>query len=112
MKETRDILTLFEALSNYEIFTPPKVARSMLDLLPQDVWSNPQLTFLDPCTKSGVFLRECFFRLESGLREQGSIRGKDGLNYNLNDFKQRTTHILKNMLFGISPFHLGTSFIW
>jgi site-specific DNA-methyltransferase (adenine-specific) len=102
MKETRDILTLFEALSNYEVFTPPRIARDILDLLPESVWTNPNLKFLDPCTKSGVFLRECFFRLESGLRGKSIHKAEDGIEYDLNDFKQRTTHILKNMLYGIS----------
>lgn len=102
MKETRDILTLFEALSNHEVFTPPRTARELLDMLPSGVWSDPNLRFLDPCAKSGVFLRECFFKLEEGLKGKGVFKAIDGIDYDLNDFKQRTRHILKNMLFGIA----------
>lgn len=102
MKETKDILTLFESLSNHEIFTPPRIARQVLDLLPQNVWSDPSLKFLDPATKSGVFLREMFFRLEDGLKGKGKYIAEDGIEYDLDDFKQRTKHILKNMLYGIA----------
>jgi site-specific DNA-methyltransferase (adenine-specific) len=102
MKESRDILSLFEALSNYEVFTPPRVARSMLDMLPEAVWSNPELKFLDPCTKSGVFLREIFYRLYEGLKDKGIHEGSDGVTYDLDDHHQRINHILKNMVYGIA----------
>ena len=58
-----DVLTCLANLSNDEVFTPPEIANSMLDLLPQELFSNPNSTFLDPCTKSGVFLREIVKRL-------------------------------------------------
>lgn len=102
MKETRDILTLFEALSNHEIFTPPKVARDILECLPPELWQDPDATLLDPCAKSGVFLREALFRFDQGLREKGKHRAKDGKVYDLSNFHERTTHILKNMLYGIA----------
>jgi site-specific DNA-methyltransferase (adenine-specific) len=102
MKETRDILTLFEALSSYEVFTPPRVARSMLDLLPADVWSKPEYKFLDPATKSGVFLREIFYRLYDGLDTKGKFRADDGVTYDLDDPQERINHILKNMIYGVS----------
>lgn len=101
MKESRDILTLFEALSSHEVFTPPRVARAMLDLLPEELWSDPTIRLLDPCTKSGVFLREAFFRFFSSL-PKGEHIGHDGLVYDLGDAKQRINHILKNMLYGIA----------
>lgn len=110
MKESKDILSLFEALSNYEIFTPPRVARDMLDLLPSELWSDPSIRLLDPCTKSGVFLREAFWRFHAGLAGAGAHRGHDGLEYNLNDAQQRTNHILKNMLYGIAISEL-TSYV-
>lgn len=53
-----DVLSCLANLSNDEVFTPPVVANRMLDLLPPDLWSNPQATFLDPACKTGVFLRE------------------------------------------------------
>jgi site-specific DNA-methyltransferase (adenine-specific) len=64
-----DILDCLAQLSNDEVPTPPKIARSMLDLLPPAVWSNPDYKWLDPCCKSGVFLREIAARLLVGLAE-------------------------------------------
>ena len=62
-----DILTCLANLSNDEVFTPPEVANSMLDLLPQALFSDPDTKFLDPACKSGVFLREIAKRLLTGL---------------------------------------------
>ncbi len=106
MKESNDILVLFEALNNHEIFTPPSLANKMLDLLPSDVWNNPELKFLDPCAKSGVFLREMFFRLFEGLKDKGQHKAHDGKTYNLNNKQERIDHILKNMLYGIATSEL------
>jgi len=88
MKESRDILTLFEQLNSHEVFTPPRVARSMLDLLPQEIWSDPSIRILDPCVKSGVFLREAMYRLIDGLTGKGKHIGHDGIEYDLDAGKQ------------------------
>ncbi len=85
-----DVLSCIANLSNDEVFTPPEVANAMLDTLPQDLFSNPDTVFLDPCCKSGVFLREIAKRLLKGLENQYP------------DLQERTTHIFKNQLFGIS----------
>ena len=53
-----DVLSCIANLSNDEVFTPPEVVNNMLDLLPQELFANPDTTFLDPATKTGVFLRE------------------------------------------------------
>lgn len=53
-----DVLDCLSSLSNDEVFTSPKLANQMLDLLPSDIWQNSKATFLDPVCKSGVFLRE------------------------------------------------------
>ena len=58
-----DILDCLAQLSNDEVPTPPKLARAMLDLLPDEVWSKPDFVWLDPFSKSGVFLREIATRL-------------------------------------------------
>lgn len=52
-----DVLSCIANLSNDEVFTPPEVANAMLDLLPQELFCDPDTTFLDPACKSGVFLR-------------------------------------------------------
>ena len=62
-----DVLTCLANLSNDEVFTPPTVVNDMLDLLPSELWSDPKTTFLDPVSKSGVFLREITKRLDKGF---------------------------------------------
>lgn len=58
-----DVLSCLANLSNDEVFTPPEVANAMLDMLPQELFSNPDTTFLDPSCKSGVF----YVKLQKGL---------------------------------------------
>ena len=88
--KNHDVLTCIANLSNDEVFTPPEVANAMLDLLPQELFSDPSTTFLDPGCKSGVFLREIAKRLLKGLE---SIYP---------DLQERTDHIFKEQLFGIA----------
>lgn len=85
-----DVLSCIANLSNDEVFTPPEVANAMLDLLPQELFSNPNTTFLDPACKSGVFLREIAKRLIIGLEPVYP------------DLQERTDHIFKKQLFGIA----------
>ena len=63
-----DILDCLAQLSNDQVPTPPKVARAMLDILPLHEWSEPNYRWLDPCCKSGVFLREIASRLLAEYR--------------------------------------------
>lgn len=85
-----DILECLANLSNDEVFTPPKVANEMLDLLPQELFQNPDATFLDPACKSGVFLREIAKRLLAGLKDK------------IPDLQERADHIFTKQLFGIA----------
>lgn len=85
-----DILDCIANLSSDEVFTPPAVANMILDLLPQEVWTNPALRFLDPGCKSGVFLREAAKRLMKGLETA------------IPDEALRREHIFRNMLHGIA----------
>ena len=85
-----DVLSCLANLSNDEVFTPPEVANAMLDMLPQELFSNPDTTFLDPACKSGVFLREIAKRLISGLEVQ------------IPDLQKRIDHIFHKQLFGIA----------
>lgn len=83
-----DILDVIAALSSDAVPTPPVLARALLDILPNDVWSNPNYRWLDPATKSGSLLREAGRRLMTGLAEWEP------------DPTKRANHILRNMLFG------------
>ena len=85
-----DVLSCLANLSNDEVFTPPKLANDILDLLPAELWQNPDAKFLDPVSKSGVFLREMAKRLMVGLEQK------------IPDKQERINHILKNQLFGIA----------
>lgn len=84
-----DILDCISNLSSDEVFTPPSVVNQVLDLLPLEVWTNPNLKFLDPACKSGVFLREAAKRLITGLVSV------------IQDEEARRKHIFQNMLYGI-----------
>lgn len=93
-----DVLTCIANLSNDEVFTPPEFANRMLDTLAEawaanrdgaDIWGNSSVKFLDPFTKSGVFLREITSRLIKGLANE------------IPDLQERVNHILIKQVFGI-----------
>ncbi len=85
-----DVLSCLANLSNDEVFTPPSLVNDILDLLPTDLWSNPNAKFLDPVSKSGVFLREMAKRLMKGLETQ------------IPDKQERINHIFSKQLYGIA----------
>lgn len=85
-----DVLSCLANLSNDEVFTPPEVANAMLDMLPQELFSDPNMKFLDPACKSGVFLREIAKRLNNGLEDT------------IPDLQERIDHIFQNQLYGIA----------
>ena len=85
-----DVLSCLANLSNDEVFTPPDVANQMLDLLPEDIWKNEKTKFLDPVSKSGIFLREITKRLIKGLEDK------------IPNLEKRINHIFQNQLYGIA----------
>ncbi len=85
-----DVLSCLANLSNDEVFTPPRVVNDMLDMLPQELFENPDTTFLDPACKTGVFLREIAKRLIKGLESQ------------MPNLQERLDHIFHKQLFGIA----------
>jgi hypothetical protein len=98
-----DVLTCIANLSNDEVFTPPEFANRMLDTLAAawaadrdgaNLWADKTVRFLDPCTKSGVFLREVASRLNKGLAEA------------MPNLEQRVNHILTKQVFGIGITYL------
>ena len=93
-----DVLTCIANLSNDEVFTPPEFANRMLDTLAEawaannkgaNIWADKTVKFLDPCTKSGVFLREITSRLTQGLENE------------IPNLEKRVNHILTRQVFGI-----------
>lgn len=84
-----DVLSCLANLSNDEVFTPPKLVGDILNMLPQELFTNKETTFLDPVSKSGVFLREIAKRLMIGLETE------------IPDQQERINHIFKNQIFGI-----------
>ena len=93
-----DVLTCIANLSNDEVFTPPEFANRMLDTLAEawaadndgaSIWADSSVRFLDPFTKSGVFLREIAKRLIAGLQAE------------IPDLQARVDHILTQQVFGI-----------
>lgn len=98
-----DVLTCIANLSNDEVFTPPEFANRMLDTVAAawatdhkgaNIWADKTVRFLDPCTKSGVFLREITARLTKGLEKE------------IPDLGKRVDHILTRQVFGIGITHL------
>jgi site-specific DNA-methyltransferase (adenine-specific) len=98
-----DVLTCIANLSNDEVFTPPEFAGKMLDTLAEvwaadnkgaNIWADKEVRFLDPFTKSGVFLREITSRLTKGLEAK------------IPNLETRVNHILTKQVFGIGITHL------
>ena len=94
-----DVLTCIANLSNDEVFTPPEFANWMLDTLSEawaaendgaNIWADKSVKFLDPFTKSGVFLREITSRLTKGLEKE------------IPNLEKRVNHILTKQVFGIA----------
>ncbi|MDB4433320.1 Eco57I restriction-modification methylase domain-containing protein [bacterium] len=98
-----DVLTCIANLSNDEVFTPPEFANRMLEALAEawaennggaNIWADKTVRFLDPCTKSGVFLREITSHLSEGLKEE------------IPNLEKRVNHILTKQVFGIGITYL------
>ena len=98
-----DVLMCIANLSNDEVFTPPEFANRMLDTLTEawavdnnggNMWAESTVRFLDPCTKSGVFLREITSRLNKGLADE------------IPNLEDRVNHILTKQVFGIGITYL------
>ena len=70
-----------------EVMTPTFLVEEMLDTLPYEVWTNPDLKWLDPCNGVGIFPAVVVERLMKGLTD-----------YEPNE-ELRYKHILENMLY-------------
>ena len=72
-----------------EVFTPMTLVNEMLDTLPEEVWKNPNLKWLDPAAGMGNFPVAVYMRLMEGLKY---VKGYE-------DEEKRRKHILENMLY-------------
>jgi hypothetical protein len=70
-----------------EVMTPISLVEEMLDTLPYEVWTNPNLKWLDPCNGVGTFFSVVIERLMKGLESFEP------------DEKLRYKHIVENMIF-------------
>lgn len=70
-----------------EVMTPLELVAEMLKTLPKEVWSNPNLKWLDPCNGTGTFLSMVVLALMKGLAEWEP------------DENKRYKHILENMVY-------------
>lgn len=69
-----------------DVCTPKYFVEEILDLLPNNVWSNPHYKWLDPGCGNGIFMKCIFERLFLNLST-------------IKDDTQRKEHIIQNMLY-------------
>ena len=114
-----DVLSCIANLSSDEVFTPPGIANDVLDMLPQELFQSRDTTFLDPGSKSGIFLREIAKRLlraqipgyERIAREirqkqrEGGTLDPDEESF-LEVLQENIDHIFHNQIFGIATTEL------
>jgi len=82
---------LLEPIENNScVYARLETVENMLDLLPKEIWSNPDAKFLDPCCKSGIFLDRIFWRLDKGLKDV------------IPDKIDRRDHIFTEQLYGLA----------
>lgn len=114
-KHNPDVLSCLANLSNDEVFTPPEVVNRMLDMLPQELFESTETTFLDPCCKTGVFLREIAKRLlanqmpgyeqaveEINAKKANGQKLSPDEKWFMNQLQISIDHIFHNQLFGIA----------
>ena len=70
-----------------EVMTPITLVEQMLDTLPSEVWSNPNLKWLDPCAGVGTFPSIVVQRLMKGLEKV------------IPNPEKRYGHIIENMIY-------------
>lgn len=72
-----------------EVMTPITLVREMLDTLPKEVWSNPNLKWLDPANGAGTFPFVVIYKLMNGLK---NVEGFEDVEF-------RYKHIVENMIY-------------
>jgi hypothetical protein len=70
-----------------EVMTPLELVKEMLATLPEEVWSNPNLKWLDPANGSGPYPLMVIYRLMNGLKDWEP------------DEEKRYKHIVEKMIY-------------
>jgi hypothetical protein len=70
-----------------EVMTPLELVKEMLATLPEEVWSNPNLKWLDPANGTGPYPIMVIYKLMNGLTEWEP------------DAEKRYKHIVENMIY-------------
>ena len=70
-----------------EVMTPLELVKEMLSTLPEEVWTNPDLKWLDPANGTGPYPLMVIYKLMNGLKE-----------WEPNEEK-RYKHIVENMIY-------------
>lgn len=70
-----------------EVMTPLDLVKEMLNTLPAEVWSNPNLKWLDPANGTGPFPAVVIYKLMKGLESWEP------------DADKRYKHIIENMIY-------------
>ena len=79
-----------------DITTPKWVVKKMMDMLPQQLFDNPNVTFLDPACKAGEYLEEIFSRCMESEKHRKYFQ-----HYGKPEIAQ-AMHILTKQIFGIA----------
>lgn len=70
-----------------EVMTPLELVKEMIATLPEEVWSNPNLKWLDPANGTGPYPSVVIYKLMNGLEEWEP------------DAEKRYKHIIENMIY-------------
>lgn len=84
-----------------EYFTPYALVKKMADKISDDIWKDPQKTFLEPCAGNGQFV--CYIiwkRLESGIDWKTALKTTYALELmadNVIEIKERILKMFQEM---------------
>ncbi len=64
----KNIINNYNKIQFGEVITPFSLIEKIINLLPSEVFSNPKLTWLDPCVGTGNFLIILYKKLFNSLK--------------------------------------------
>ena len=91
-----DIFDYIPPQKTFQIFTPKKTVKQMVDLLEEEnpgCYDNPDKTFIDLYMKSGLYIAEIVKRLFNSKR----------IKMLYPDEKKRLNHIFAKQVYGLAP---------